>query len=93
MESNIGKKVIIRGDRSGVEFIAKVFAKALQCEEGGIEPCGKCHSCKQAESGNQPDIIFVTHEKPNSRAACITSRISPLSTISAVCTRLPTLMR
>ena len=58
---------LINGERSsGKEFIAKVFAKALQCEEGGIEPCGKCHSCKQAESGNQPDIIFVTHEKPNS---------------------------
>ena len=58
---------LINGERSsGKEFIAKVFAKALQCEEGGVEPCGKCHSCKQAESGNQPDIIFVTHEKPNS---------------------------
>ena len=58
---------LINGERSsGKEFIAKVFAKALQCEEGVIEPCGKCHSCKQAESGNQPDIIFVTHEKPNS---------------------------
>ena len=58
---------LINGERSsGKEFIAKVFAKALQCKEGGIEPCGKCHSCKQAESGNQPDIIFVTHEKPNS---------------------------
>lgn len=58
---------LINGERSsGKEFIAKVFAKALQCEEDGIEPCGKCHSCKQAESGNQPDIIFVTHEKPNS---------------------------
>ena len=26
----------------------------------------KCHSCIQAESGNQPDIIYVTHEKPGS---------------------------
>ena len=42
---------------------------ALQCEERGKEgaevPCQKCHSCKQALSGNQPDIIKVTHEKPN----------------------------
>ena len=35
-------------------------------ETGDNEPCGKCHSCKQAESGNHPDIIRVTHEKPNS---------------------------
>ena len=27
--------------------------------------CGKCQSCRQALSGNQPDIIRVTHEKPN----------------------------
>ena len=25
----------------------------------------ECHSCKQAISKNQPDIIYVTHEKPN----------------------------
>ena len=31
-----------------------------------LEPCGKCLSCMQAQSGNQPDIITVTHEKPNS---------------------------
>ena len=29
-------------------------------------PCGKCLSCVQAASGNHPDIITVTHEKPNS---------------------------
>ena len=43
-----------------------MFAAALQCEKGGIEPCGECHSCIQAKSGNQPDIIFVSHDKPNS---------------------------
>ena len=41
-------------------------ARTLQCEAHGSEPCGKCHSCIQAESGNQPDIIYVTHEKPGS---------------------------
>ena len=58
---------IINGERfSGKEYIAKIFAMALQCEKGGIEPCQECHSCKQALSGNQPDIIRVTHEKPGS---------------------------
>ena len=37
----------------------------LQCEKQGTEPCGECHSCKQAMSQNHPDIIFVSHEKPN----------------------------
>lgn len=57
---------IINGEKaSGKEFIAKVFAMALQCEKGETEPCQECHSCKQALSDNHPDIIRVTHEKPN----------------------------
>ena len=64
--NKVSHAYIINGERSsGKEFIAKVFAAALQCEEGGVEPCGECHSCKQALSGNQPDIIFVSHDKPN----------------------------
>ena len=57
---------IINGERSsGKEFIARVFAMALQCEKGEVEPCGECHSCRQALSNNQPDIVYVSHEKPN----------------------------
>lgn len=57
---------IINGEKSsGKEFIAKVFAMALQCEKGEVEPCQECHACKQALTDNQPDIIRVTHEKPN----------------------------
>lgn len=58
---------IINGEKSsGKEFIAKIFAMALQCEQGGTEPCNECRSCKQTLSKNQPDIIYVSHEKPNS---------------------------
>ena len=57
---------ILHGEKSsGKEFIARVFSMALQCEKGGVEPCNECRSCKQAFSKNQPDIIYVTHEKPN----------------------------
>lgn len=52
-------------DDSGKMMLAEAFAAALQCERQGISPCGDCRSCKQAESRNQPDIIYVTHEKPN----------------------------
>ena len=59
----ISHAYIINGEKSsGKEFIAKVFAMALQCEKGEAEPCQECHSCRQALSGNQPDIIKVTHE-------------------------------
>lgn len=65
--NKVSHAYIINGERnSGKEFIAKVFAMSLQCENRkNSEPCGECHSCKQALSGNHPDIIFVSHEKPN----------------------------
>ena len=57
---------IINGpDKSGKMMLAEAFAATLQCEAGGTEPCGECHSCKQAAGRNQPDIIYVKHEKPN----------------------------
>lgn len=62
----ISHAYIINGEKSsGKEFIARVFAMALQCEKEGVEPCQECHSCKQALSDNHPDIIRVMHEKPN----------------------------
>lgn len=62
----ISHAYIINGEKSsGKEFIAKVFAMALQCENNKENPCQECHSCKQALSNNQPDIIRVLHEKPN----------------------------
>lgn len=51
---------------SGKKMLAATFAAALQCEENSVEPCGHCHSCVQAESGNNPDIIWVKHEKDGS---------------------------
>lgn len=64
--NKVSHAYIINGERSsGKEFIAKVFAMTLQCEEGGAQACGECHSCKQALSKNHPDIIYVSHDKPN----------------------------
>lgn len=52
-------------DKSGKKMLAEAFAMTLQCEKKGTEPCMECHSCKQAVNHNQPDIIYVQHEKPN----------------------------
>ena len=51
---------------TGKLTLADAFAMALQCTGEGERPCGSCHSCQQAASGNHPDIIHLTHEKPNS---------------------------
>lgn len=65
--NKVSHAYMIRGEKgSGKEFVAKVFAQTLQCEKGGTTPCEECHSCRQAVSKNHPDIIRVTHEKPNS---------------------------
>ena len=57
---------IINGpDKSGKMMLAEAFAMALQCEKHGKEACMECHSCRQALGHNQPDIIYVNHEKPN----------------------------
>ena len=62
----VGHAYILNGpDRSGKRMLAEAFAQTLQCENQENAPCHECRSCKQAESHNNPDIIFVQHEKPN----------------------------
>ncbi|MCI8625978.1 MAG: DNA polymerase III subunit [Lachnospiraceae bacterium] len=69
----ISHAYILHGEKGmGKMFLAKHYAKLLQCEspveeekEGicYLRGCGVCKSCLQAESGNHPDILYVTHEK------------------------------
>ena len=64
--NKVSHAYIINGERNaGKEFIARIFAMTLQCEKGGTDPCKGCHSCKQALSHNHPDIVYISHEKPN----------------------------
>ena len=65
-ENKVSHAYILNGERgSGKKMLANLFATTLLCEEQGPDPCNVCHSCHQAESGNHPDIIRVTHEKPS----------------------------
>lgn len=62
----ISHSYIIHGEKGmGKRTVAKAFAMTLLCEAGGDEPCMECHSCKQCLSDNNPDIIYLQHEKPN----------------------------
>lgn len=60
--------IINGGLGAGKKMLAGIFAKTLQCEnmQDTVNPCNKCHSCIQTDSNNQPDIIWVRHEKPAS---------------------------
>ena len=64
--NRVSHAYILNGDRGmGKKMISKTFAMALQCEKFDGEPCMECRSCRQAMTDNQPDIRYVTHEKPN----------------------------
>lgn len=57
---------ILNGEKNaGKMMLAEAFAMALQCEQQANEACMTCRSCHQAIEHNQPDIIYITHEKPN----------------------------
>lgn len=44
----------------GKTTIARIFAKALNCEEGiSAEPCGKCSACREIDEGRFVDLIEV----------------------------------
>ncbi len=49
---------------SGKNMLARAFAKALECEAGYGDSCDMCRSCHQMDTGNQPDVKWLTHEKP-----------------------------
>ena len=48
----------------GKHTLAKMFAKALMCENNENRPCGHCKSCIQIENEDHPDVIYIRHEKP-----------------------------
>ncbi len=50
----------------GKGALAEAFAAMLLCERDPLHPCGVCHACRQVSAGTHPDLIHITHEKPNS---------------------------
>lgn len=61
----ISHAYILNGESgSGRQMLADAFTKALLCEnKGAADACEICKSCLQAESGNHPDIRYITHDK------------------------------
>lgn len=44
---------------TGKTTMAKLFAKALNCEEGLGHQCNKCDNCKEITEGTHPDVIEI----------------------------------
>ena len=51
----------------GKTSVARIFAKALNCEEGPTEtPCDKCDSCREIATGTNLDVIEIDGASNNS---------------------------
>ncbi|MDO4300958.1 MAG: DNA polymerase III subunit delta' C-terminal domain-containing protein [Clostridia bacterium] len=59
----------------GKKTLSKAFAKALNCCEGSADACNHCISCKTFDENNNPDIIYVTHQKRDITVADIREQI------------------
>jgi len=76
---HVSHAYLLVGDKGmGKRTLAEAYAEALQCETlreeldagslppAAIDSCGECRSCRQAETGNQPDIIVWNYQKESS---------------------------
>lgn len=64
--NRISHAYILNGERGmGKKTVARAFSMTLMCENHGESPCMKCHACKQIMTDNNPDVRWVTHDKPN----------------------------
>lgn len=64
--NKISHAYLLEGEKgSGKKMISAAFSKILQCEQGGKESCGYCTSCIQIDHKDHPDVIWISHEKPN----------------------------
>lgn len=63
----IPQAILVTGERKAdLNRAADLLCRELFCERPSAEgPCGSCPSCLKISEGNHPDVIRVTHEKPD----------------------------
>lgn len=60
VSGRIAHAYLFAGPRgTGKTTMAKLFAKALNCEKGIGHQCNECANCKEINSGTHPDIIEI----------------------------------
>ncbi|OGX29841.1 MAG: DNA polymerase III subunit delta' [Omnitrophica WOR_2 bacterium RIFCSPHIGHO2_01_FULL_49_10] len=59
--------LFIGPDGVGKSLLAKIFAKALNCEKQTAEACDECVPCKKIEGNIHPDVITVSPEGKSSQ--------------------------
>ena len=56
----IGHAYLFSGPRgTGKTSMARLFAKALDCEKGVGSQCGECENCRLIAEGGHPDVIEI----------------------------------
>lgn len=67
-------------DGSGKRAAALAFAQALQCAEGGPEPCGACSGCRKVQRLIHPDVHVMMPYPRGTDTEDVAARIQRLAT-------------
>ena len=60
---SVSHAYLLAGEKgSGKKLLAQMFAMAINCENEGEKPCGKCNSCRRAAANAHPDLIWVERD-------------------------------